>query len=34
MKKKVEQDPALCFDGLNKTKRQGEIYDSTEKKER
>ena len=33
MKKKVEPNPALCFDGLNKTKIQGEDYDSTEEKD-
>jgi hypothetical protein len=34
MKKKVEPNPALCFDGLNKTKRQREDHDSTSGKER
>jgi len=34
MKKKVEPDQALCFDGFNKTKRQGEDHDSTNEKER
>jgi len=34
MKKKVEPDPALCFDVFNKTKRQGEDHNSTEEKER
>ncbi len=35
MKKKVEPDPALCFDGFKqKTKKQGENHDSTEDKER
>ena len=34
MKKKVELDPALCFDGLIKTKEQGADHDSTKKKER
>ena len=32
--KKVEPDPALCFDGLNpKTTRQGEDHDSTKEKQ-
>jgi len=26
MKKKVEPDPALCFDGFDKTKEQGEDH--------
>jgi hypothetical protein len=34
MKKKVEPDPALCFDGFDKTNRQGVDHDSTEEKER
>lgn len=34
MKKKVEPDPALCFDGLIETINQGEDHDSTEEKER
>ena len=35
MKKKVEPDPTLCFNGFNqKTKEQGEDHDSTEEKER
>jgi hypothetical protein len=35
VKKKVEPNPALCFDGLKqKTTRQGEDHDSTEEKER
>ena len=34
MKKKVEPDPALCFDDLKKNKRQGEDHDTTEEKER
>ena len=34
MKKKVEPDPALCFDSLIKTKEQGADHDSTKKKER
>jgi hypothetical protein len=35
MKKKVEPDPTLCFDGfIAKTKRQGEDHDSTKAKER
>ncbi len=29
MNKKVEPNPAFCFDGLNKNKIQGEDYDST-----
>jgi len=33
MKKKVEPDPALCFNGFDKTK-QGEDHDSTKAKER
>jgi hypothetical protein len=33
MKKKVEPDPALCFDGFDKTKDK-ENHDSTEAKER
>ncbi len=32
MKKKVEPDPALCFDVFNKTKRQGEDHNSTKRK--
>lgn len=35
MKKKVEPDPALCFDGFDqKSTRQGEDHDSTKEKER
>jgi len=34
MKKKVELDPALCFNGFDIIKRQGEDHDSTEEKER
>ena len=34
MKKKVEPDSALCFDGLIKIKEQGVNHDSTKKKER
>jgi len=34
MKKKIEPDLALCFDGLIKTKRQGEDHFSTGEKER
>ncbi|HOD18075.1 MAG TPA: hypothetical protein PKJ14_05475 [Candidatus Cloacimonadota bacterium] len=34
MKKKVEPDPALCFDGFNKTRRQGKDHDSTKVKEK
>jgi hypothetical protein len=34
MKKKVEPDPALCFNGFDKTKEQGEDHDSTEEEER
>jgi hypothetical protein len=34
MKKKVEPDPTLCFDGLSKTKELGADHDSTKKKER
>jgi hypothetical protein len=33
MKKKVEPDSALCFDGLIKIKEQGVNHDSTKKKE-
>jgi len=34
MKKKVEADPALCFDGFDKTKRQRKDHNSTKEKER
>ena len=35
MKKKVEPDPTLCFDGFKQiTKEQGEDHDSTKAKER
>jgi hypothetical protein len=34
MKKKVEPDSSLCFDGFNKTKRQEKDHNITECKER